>query len=89
MIELPYVPIYEVIIDNYILTWVSLPIILIMIKFYKNELLLLEFSINLILRIIYIFMMLKTIFKKYKIDNKIFVIDFDNASNNTMLSFLG
>ena len=28
-------------------------------------------------------MMLKTNFKKYKIDNKIFVIGFDNTSNNT------
>ena len=27
--------------------------------------------------------MLKTIFEEYKIDNKIFAIDFDNASNNT------
>ena len=26
--------------------------------------------------------MLKTIFKEYKIDNKIFAIGFDNASNN-------
>ena len=29
--------------------------------------------------------MLKTIFKNYKIDNKIFAIDFDNASNNTVV----
>ena len=28
-------------------------------------------------------MILKTIFEKYKIDNKIFVIDLDNVSNNT------
>ena len=28
--------------------------------------------------------MLKTIFEEYKIDNKIFAIDFDNASNNTV-----
>ena len=28
-------------------------------------------------------MILKIIFEKYKIDNKIFVISFDNASNNT------
>ena len=28
--------------------------------------------------------MLKTIFKNYKIDNKIFAIDFDNVSNNTV-----
>ena len=28
-------------------------------------------------------MMLKTNFEKYKINNKIFFIDFDNASNNT------
>ena len=28
--------------------------------------------------------MLKIIFEKYKIDNKIFAIDFDNASNNTV-----
>ena len=82
MVELLYVPIYGVIIGNCILTWVSLPIILIMIGFYKNEFLLLEFSINLILRIIY--MMLKIIFEKYKIDNKIFNIGFDNASNNTI-----
>ena len=27
--------------------------------------------------------MLKIIFEKYKIDNKIFAIGFDNASNNT------
>ena len=27
--------------------------------------------------------MLKTIFEEYKIDNKIFTIDFDNASSNT------
>ena len=32
-----------------------------------------------------IYMMLKTIFVKYKIDNKIFAIAFDNASNNTTL----
>ena len=30
-------------------------------------------------------MMLKTNFEKYKIDNKIFVIDFDNALNNTIV----
>ena len=29
--------------------------------------------------------MLKTIFEKYKIDNKIFAIGFDNASNNTIV----
>ena len=28
-------------------------------------------------------MMFKIIFEEYKIDNKIFVIGFDNASNNT------
>ena len=28
-------------------------------------------------------MMLKIIFKEYKIDNKIFAISFDNTSNNT------
>ena len=28
-------------------------------------------------------MILKTIFEEYKIDNKIFTIDFDNVSNNT------
>ena len=30
-----------------------------------------------------IYMMLKIIFEEYKIDNKIFAIGFDNASNNT------
>ena len=30
-----------------------------------------------------IYMMLKTIFEKYKIDNKIFAIDFDNEQKNT------
>ena len=30
-----------------------------------------------------IYIILKTIFEEYKIDNKIFAIDFDNASNNT------
>ena len=29
------------------------------------------------------YMMLKIIFEEYKIDNKIFVIGFDNSSNNT------
>ena len=29
-----------------------------------------------------IYMLLKTIFEEYKIDNKIFTIGFDNASNN-------
>ena len=29
--------------------------------------------------------MLKTIFEEFKIDNKIFAIDFDNASNNTII----
>ena len=81
MIELPYVPIYGVIIVNCILIWVSLPIILIIIGFNKNKILLLEFSINFILRILY--KILKIIFKEYKIDNKIFAIGFDNASNNT------
>ena len=44
---------------------------------------LLEFSIKLILLIIYIYIILKTIFEEYKIDNKIFAIGFDNPSNNT------
>ena len=30
-------------------------------------------------------MMLKTNFEEYKIDNKIFAIGFDNASNNTVV----
>ena len=30
-------------------------------------------------------MILKTIFEEYKIDNKIFAIGFDNASNNTVV----
>ena len=30
-------------------------------------------------------MILKTIFEGYKIDNKIFAIGFDNASNNTVV----
>ena len=30
-------------------------------------------------------MMLKTVFEEYKIDNKIFTIGFDNASNNTVV----
>ena len=30
-------------------------------------------------------MILKTIFEEYKIDNKIFAIGFDNASNNTAI----
>ena len=30
-------------------------------------------------------MLLKTIFEEYKIDNKIFAIAFDNASNNTVV----
>ena len=30
-----------------------------------------------------IYMILKIIFEEYKIDNKIFAIGFDNASNNT------
>ena len=29
--------------------------------------------------------MLKTIFEKFKIDNKIFTIGFDNAYNNTII----
>ena len=32
-----------------------------------------------------IYMILKTIFEKYKIDNKIFIIDFDNVSNNVII----
>ena len=32
-----------------------------------------------------IYMMLKTIFEEYKIDNKIFAISFDNALNNTTI----
>ena len=36
------------------------------------------------LQIIYIYMMLKIIFEEYKIDNKIFAIDFDNSFNNTI-----
>ena len=82
MVELSYVPIYGMILTIIFLHG-SLPIILIMIEFYKNEFLLLKFSINLILQIIY--MILKTIFEEYKIDNKIFAIDIDNASNNNVV----
>ena len=32
-----------------------------------------------------IYRMLKTIFEEYKIDNKIFAIGFDNASNNIVV----
>ena len=83
-----YIPTYRVIIGNFILTWVSLPIILIMTGFYKKkkrkkeEFLHLEFFCQ-SFTTDNIYMRLKTIFEKYKNDNKFFAIGFDNASNNT------